>query len=159
MAYVVTRSASNGYRCVCCKHTTEDVEWLEDRESALAQVPRTHSSSSFYELLSVEVRDGSTGEVIAFAELEYLGTRAESYRNEQPALPVTEPEPRERADHEEQRELADAVPGAHLERWGNKYLSEEEYIARKDVLVIRASEITAEERRGDVPEQGYKWVG
>lgn len=40
-----------------------------------------------------------------------------------------------------------------------RYLTEEEYTAQPDVLVIRASEIKPEERRGDVPERGYVWAG
>lgn len=35
----------------------------------------------------------------------------------------------------------------------------EEYIAKPDVLVIRAEEIKDDERTGDVPEQGYVWAG
>lgn len=41
--------------------------------------------------------------------------------------------------------------------WGGGYVSLDEYVKRKDVLVIRASEIKPEEREGEVPEQGYVW--
>ena len=34
----------------------------------------------------------------------------------------------------------------------------DEYIASENVLVIRAEEIKIDERRGEVPEQGYIWV-
>jgi len=37
-------------------------------------------------------------------------------------------------------------------------LTLEEFVARKNVLVIRADEIKPEERQGSVPEQGYVWV-
>lgn len=39
------------------------------------------------------------------------------------------------------------------------YQTLEEYVAREDVLVIPASEIKPEERVGEVPEEGYVWVG
>lgn len=35
----------------------------------------------------------------------------------------------------------------------------EEYEKEKDVLVIRAVDIKPEERSGDVPQQGYVWMG
>jgi hypothetical protein len=46
--------------------------------------------------------------------------------------------------------------------WGAvdcRAVSLEDYLARKDVLVIRASEITDADREGSVPAQGYVWVG
>jgi hypothetical protein len=39
----------------------------------------------------------------------------------------------------------------------NKFMSVEEYEKRKDVLVIRKEEISPEERRGDLPREGYVW--
>lgn len=41
----------------------------------------------------------------------------------------------------------------------DKNVSVEEYETWNDVLVIRANEIPDSERVGDVPEQGYVWVG
>jgi hypothetical protein len=41
----------------------------------------------------------------------------------------------------------------------NKYQSEAEFLARGDVLVIKAANILPAEREGNVPEQGYIWVG
>lgn len=41
--------------------------------------------------------------------------------------------------------------------WRNDNQSVETFEARDDVLIIRASEITDEERSGDVPDQGYIW--
>lgn len=38
-------------------------------------------------------------------------------------------------------------------------LTVEEYQAKPEVLVIPASEISDDERLGDVPEQGYIWAG
>lgn len=40
----------------------------------------------------------------------------------------------------------------------HKYCTLDEYIKRPDVLVIRASEITPDERKGEPPTQGYVWV-
>lgn len=39
------------------------------------------------------------------------------------------------------------------------YLTLAEFIATSDVLVIRADEIKPEERKGEVPSQGYVWAG
>ena len=39
------------------------------------------------------------------------------------------------------------------------YCAFDEYLAKPDVLVIRASEIKDSERVGEVPEQGYVWAG
>lgn len=39
------------------------------------------------------------------------------------------------------------------------YLSLSAYLAQDDVLAIAASEIPDEQRSGEVPEQGYVWVG
>lgn len=43
-------------------------------------------------------------------------------------------------------------------RTSKDYMTLEKYLERPDVLAIRASEIKASERIGDVPEQGYVWV-
>jgi hypothetical protein len=40
--------------------------------------------------------------------------------------------------------------------WG-LYQTVDEYVKRPNVLVIRASEIRDDERKGQVPEQGYVW--
>lgn len=40
----------------------------------------------------------------------------------------------------------------------NVYITLDEYKARPDVLVISANEIKGDERKGDVPAQGYVWV-
>ena len=40
----------------------------------------------------------------------------------------------------------------------DRHMTVKEYNKQKDVLVIRASEIKAEERIGDVPQEGYVWV-
>jgi hypothetical protein len=39
-----------------------------------------------------------------------------------------------------------------------KYKTLEEYEKSEDILVIRADEISDNERKGDVPSQGYVWV-
>ena len=40
---------------------------------------------------------------------------------------------------------------------GDRYLTIEEYFAREDLLVIRAEDIKDEERKADVPTEGYVW--
>lgn len=39
----------------------------------------------------------------------------------------------------------------------NKYCTLKKYVRQKDVLIIRAKNIKAKERVGDVPVQGYVW--
>jgi hypothetical protein len=39
------------------------------------------------------------------------------------------------------------------------YHTLDQYLNQPDVLVIRAADIKPEERTGDLPEQGYVWVG
>lgn len=42
---------------------------------------------------------------------------------------------------------------------GGEYRTVEEYERAADVLVIRADEVKDDEREGNVPEEGYVWVG
>ena len=42
--------------------------------------------------------------------------------------------------------------------WG-LYQTVEQYIARRDVLIIKADEIKPQERVGAIPQQGYVWMG
>lgn len=79
MAYHVEKTFNNGYRC-CCHRTWESDEWLEDRAAALAEVPREHKHSDG-ELEKIEVRDGTTGEVIAQGQLEWCGGRGYMYNH------------------------------------------------------------------------------
>lgn len=53
------------------------------------------------------------------------------------------------------REVGQRYPDSDF----GKYITLDEYIAQPNVLVIRATDIKPEERTGDVPEQGYVWVG
>ena len=49
-------------------------------------------------------------------------------------------------------------PGTSSPPEGGRYLTIEEYFAREDVLAIPAKDIKDEERKADVPEEGYVWV-
>ena len=40
-----------------------------------------------------------------------------------------------------------------------RYLTIEQYCKREDVLVIRSDEIKDSERTGELPSQGYVWIG
>lgn len=55
----------------------------------------------------------------------------------------------------------DKVEGGYVERprsdYG-EYMTLDEYIASDDVMVIYASDITANERTREVPQEGYVWV-
>lgn len=54
----------------------------------------------------------------------------------------------------------EAVWNAYLDGRGNaaKYQTVEEYMKRPDVLIVPATHIKPEERKGEVPIQGYVWV-
>ena len=70
MSYVITRTYNNGYRCGCCYQSWDrDPIWENDREVALAHVPTTYEGDP--DLERIEVRDGSSGEVIAWAQAEW----------------------------------------------------------------------------------------
>jgi hypothetical protein len=83
MAFLVTKTTGNGYRCGCCSRSSNSEEWFDDRAEALAQVPTTPESSSYFELESVEVVDGADRKVIARGELQTLSyQRGDAYRNQ-----------------------------------------------------------------------------
>lgn len=73
MAYQVTITTSNGYRCGCCRHEWTDSHWEDTLEEALEQVPtelvdgEPHPFNGNHEVTGVEVTDGSTGERVAWA--------------------------------------------------------------------------------------------
>jgi hypothetical protein len=43
--------------------------------------------------------------------------------------------------------------------FAKKYMTLAEYKKQPDVLIIHASEIKVEERKGHIPDEGYVWVG
>lgn len=48
--------------------------------------------------------------------------------------------------------------GKYLEEAGRgKYIPIEEYVKQDNLLIIRESDISNDERGGDMPEQGYVW--
>lgn len=60
----------------------------------------------------------------------------------------------------------DEASGGYVERARTKYnwsgaelVSIADYIERPNVLIIRAEQISPEQRVGDVPAQGFVWVG
>lgn len=82
MSYSVKKTTNNGYRCSCCTHQWDDTEWYDDRVEALAQCPITHVGQPEYELVAVEVIDGSNGDTIAEGTLTWHGTRSQKYQFE-----------------------------------------------------------------------------
>lgn len=73
MSYQVTKSYGNGYRCPCCTGTwSGSPKWIDDLAEALAEVPKERpEQTEDGGLHSVEVTDGSTGEVIARGEVSW----------------------------------------------------------------------------------------
>jgi hypothetical protein len=58
-------------------------------------------------------------------------------------------------DHD--RETGQYVERPATDPYARPYLTVEEYLTRPEIEVIRADEITDDERTADVPEQGYVW--
>jgi hypothetical protein len=89
MSYQVTKSLTNGYRCGCCASDFDlEPRWYDDRDKALAEVPRTlkeaqGNTSLLGEggLREVVVIDGSTGQVIAEGKQDWPtgGVRGSGY--------------------------------------------------------------------------------
>lgn len=79
MSYHVETETNNGYRCSCCRHTYDHSYWVSDRDEALAAVPLVHEGGG-YEVESVTVTDGATGQVIAIGRLEWAGGRGNRYQ-------------------------------------------------------------------------------
>jgi hypothetical protein len=90
--------------------------------------------------------------------------RLETPRDPQTGLYVTPDDP---WFHEHLYLEPDEEAEARRRGWGvsemgyhpKGYQTVEQYVAAPDVLVIGADEIKDEERRGDVPDQGYVWAG
>lgn len=61
------------------------------------------------------------------------------------------------------RERRDELTGRYLERKARRfayreYVALEDYMKRDDVLFIPASHIEPQDKRGDVPQEGFVWV-
>jgi hypothetical protein len=79
--YVITTITNNGYRCGCCSHTNDDVDYVETLEDALARMPTSVAAATAgNDTLSVEIRDGASGETIAEGTLTWYGSRSNGYR-------------------------------------------------------------------------------
>lgn len=83
MAFQVTRSIYNGYRCCCFQDWDSDPEWFDSREEALSKVPRevpAEDSDFDFGLNGITVVDGSTGKEIASVTLSWpAGYRGSGY--------------------------------------------------------------------------------
>jgi hypothetical protein len=77
MAFHVTVSYSNGYRCSCCSQTWDNTEWCDTLEEALTQIPtelvdgQPHSFNGDAEILSIKVVDGATAEKVAWGSVHW----------------------------------------------------------------------------------------
>mgnify|MGYP005636764051 CR=1 FL=1 len=86
MSYLVTTVTGNGYSCSCCSKTYTSTAWFDDRDDAISEVPTSvrlnedepdedadgncvFDNTSEYDLHEVEVKDGSTGDVIAWGRI------------------------------------------------------------------------------------------
>lgn len=82
MAYIVQTTTNNGYRCGCCYRSWEDTKIVDTLEEALEYVPTELETDALGgELEEVEVKDGATGELIAWGRLSYpRGRKADLYK-------------------------------------------------------------------------------
>jgi hypothetical protein len=80
--YVITTVTNNGYRCGCCSHTDDDVDYVETLEDALARMPASvaAATAAHADTLGVEIRDGASGETVAEGSLTWYGGRSNGYR-------------------------------------------------------------------------------
>ncbi len=85
MAYHIEKTFSNGYRCSCCQRTWETSDWIQDRQEALMQVPKTayrSENGGDVELLEISVRDGESGDMVASGSLIWCGGRSVRYHTQ-----------------------------------------------------------------------------
>ena len=81
MAFHIEMTHSNGYRCSCCQSDWDSSEWAESLEDALESVPiilvdgEPHCFNGDVEITKVTVKDGSTGEEVAWASATCPGFR------------------------------------------------------------------------------------
>lgn len=80
MSFLVKKTFNNGYRC-CCHTTWEKESWIDDRNEALAEVPRElyRTKNGDIELEEIEVIDGPLGRVIACGRLEWPAWKGYKY--------------------------------------------------------------------------------
>ena len=77
MAYHIEITYTNGYRCSCCLSEWERSRWVDTLEEALEQVPtelrdgEPHPYNGDMETRRITITDGSNGEEIAWASLDY----------------------------------------------------------------------------------------
>jgi hypothetical protein len=77
MAFLVKKEWNNGYYCCCHRTWDDDGEWYEDKEEALAQFVVPPWDDEVARVLDVHlnritIEDGSSGELVAEAELNWL---------------------------------------------------------------------------------------
>jgi hypothetical protein len=72
MSYVLTKTSTNGYRCSCCVSYDDYTEWYDTLEEALEDLPTDSiPSDSWGETTEIEIKDGSTSEVVAWGKMEW----------------------------------------------------------------------------------------
>ena len=93
MSYCVTKKYSNGYRCSCCTSEWSDTDWWDDLKDALEEVPTEPLSTWASELLEVEIKDGTTGDLVAWGHLtattgfgKYSGYKASRWKGHRPDI-------------------------------------------------------------------------
>lgn len=84
MAYSVIKAYSNGYRCSCCHRSSAgNAVWFDDLDTALDEIPDEPEIGGDFELESVVVVDGATGERIAWGQLAWPPGRSYAYGHSQ----------------------------------------------------------------------------
>jgi len=82
MAFHLTRTWYNGYRCSCCQHTSSSDWWVDTIEEALAELPTEFPPENDGGYISVTVKDGSTGKEVASSKVSFapVWQRGDGYK-------------------------------------------------------------------------------
>lgn len=126
--------------CTCCGN-----DYSVSEEETLAQATAYHRNCDSLKT----PRDPETGR---FQQPQDEWFKAHYY------LEPDEVAEAERRGWEVERNISARIGAEHGNDYG-KYQTVEEYRKNEDVLVIEASEVRPDERKGSVPESGYVWVG
>jgi len=103
MAYIVQKKYFNGYRCSCCYNSWESTKIVDSLEEALSFVPLENDGDNEFDcvLEKVEIRDGNSGEIIAYGQLSwpqfggYSGSKATRWYGNRNGTPFDSAESRE----------------------------------------------------------------
>lgn len=82
MAFQIKTTWFNGYRCSCCLSTYKSDRWVQTLDEALLELPNEFPSEDDGGDISITIKDGSTGEVVASSEVSFapVWQRGDGYK-------------------------------------------------------------------------------